>query len=95
MIIRISRSHHCHLFKAAFQGQRGRIEHNNMQNSHSDGSDLIGSNTAEAEDAADPSNEAEDCSCWVTVADVSVVGASGMVLVTSEINVKYEMKYKS
>lgn len=33
-------------------------------NSQSDGSDLIGSNTPEAEeDGADPSNEADDCSC--------------------------------
>lgn len=34
-----------------------------VQNSQSEGSDLIGSNTAEAEEDADPSNEAEDCSC--------------------------------
>lgn len=55
-----------------------------MQNSHSEGSDLIGSNTADVEEDADPSNEAEDCSCWVTAAGVSVVGVSGVVLVTSE-----------
>lgn len=55
-----------------------------MQHSHSEGSDLTGSNTAEAEDDPDPSNEAEDRSCWVTVTGVSVVGVSGEVLVTSE-----------
>lgn len=33
------------------------------KSSKSEGSDLIGSNTAEAEEDADPSNEAEDCSC--------------------------------
>lgn len=34
-----------------------------VQHSHSEGSDLTGSNTAEAEEDADPSNEAEDRSC--------------------------------
>lgn len=56
-----------------------------MQNSQSEGSDLIGSNTADAVEDADPSKEAEDCSCWVTAAGVSVVRVSGVALVTSEI----------
>lgn len=56
-----------------------------MYHSHSDGFDFIGSNAAEAADAADPSNEADDCSCWGTAAGVSVVTLSGVVLVASEI----------
>ena len=54
------------------------------RDSHSEGSDLIGSNTAEAEEDTDPSNEAEDWSCWVTVAGVYVIGVSGVLLVTSK-----------
>lgn len=61
-----------------------------MWNSRSEGSDLIGSNTAEAEVDTDPSNEAEDWSCWVTAAGVSVVGVSGVVFVTSEIKQKQD-----
>lgn len=49
---------------------------------------MIGSNTADAEDDAEPSNEAEDWSCWVTVAGVSVVGVSGVVLVASVTSVR-------
>lgn len=59
-----------------------------MQHSHSEGSDLIGSNTADADEDADPSNEADDWSCWGTngvVAAFSVVGVSGVLLVTSKI----------
>lgn len=44
------------------------------RNSHRDGSDFIGSNAAEAVDDADPSKEADDCSCWVTAAAASVMG---------------------
>lgn len=55
-----------------------------MCHSHSEGSDLMGSNTAEAAEDADPSSEADDWSCCVTPAGVSVVGLSGVVLVTSE-----------
>lgn len=61
-----------------------------MQHSHSEGSDLTGSNTAEAEDDTDPSNEAEDRSCWVTVIGVSVAGVRGEVLVTSETGYKVD-----
>lgn len=57
----------------------------NMQHSRSEGSDLTGSNTTEAEDETDPSNEAEDRSCWVTVTGVSVVGVRGEALLTSEL----------
>lgn len=58
-------------------------EPGNTSHLHSDGSDLIGSNKAEAEDDTDPSSEAEDCSCWVAAADESVDGVSGVVLVAS------------
>lgn len=45
----------------------------------------MGSNTAEAAEDADPSSEADDWSCCVTpAAGVSVVGLSGVALVTSE-----------
>lgn len=54
-----------------------------MQHSHSEGSDLAGSNATDAEDDADPSKEAEDSSCCVRLTGVSVVGVSGEVLATS------------
>lgn len=38
-------------------------EPSNTSHLHSDGSDLIGSNKAEADEDTDPSSEAEDCSC--------------------------------
>lgn len=55
-----------------------------MQHSHSEGSDLAGSNATDAEDDADPSKEAEDSSCWVRLTGVSVVGVSGKALATSD-----------
>lgn len=54
-----------------------------VHNSHSEGSDLIGSNTAEADEDEDPSNEAEDWSCWVTAEGASVVGVSAAVVVAA------------
>lgn len=45
---------------------------------------MTGSNTAEAEEAADPSSEAEDSSCWVTATGVSVAGVTGELPVASE-----------
>lgn len=54
-----------------------------MQHSHLDGSDLTGSNAVETEDDTDPSKEAEDRSCWVTVTGVSAVGVRGGPLVAS------------
>lgn len=48
----------------------------------------MGSYPAEAEDDAGPSKEADDCSCWVTAAGVSVVGLSAVVAVTSEIKAR-------
>lgn len=65
------------------------------KHSHWEGSDLIGSNTAEAEEDTDPSKEAEDCSCWVTAEGVSVVGMSAVVLITSEITPPWDINLRS
>lgn len=65
-------------------GERDSKEFNNVERLHSDGSDLIGSKVAEAEEEAVPSREADDCSCCLTVAGVSVVKDTSVEAVTSE-----------
>lgn len=60
-----------------------------QQNSQSEGSDFIGSKTAEAEEDTDPSNEAEDWSCCVTAEGVSIVGVPGVLLVTADIEQRH------